>query len=80
MERGDVTFTLPTGRTWGRILDTQTWYDLPANANEEGGYFSENPEADPYLSANITLTAPVVIDGGTYTVPANSIAIFAEQP
>lgn len=81
MERGDVTFTLPEGRTWGRLLDTQSYFDMPATASERGsgGYFDDNPTLDPFLSANITLDNPVVLDDNSYTVPANTIVVLEQQ-
>ncbi|MCB9766342.1 MAG: glycosyl hydrolase [Alphaproteobacteria bacterium] len=80
MERGPVTFTLPSGRSWGRLIDTQAWFDVPGTIGEEGGgYFDENPGADPYQSANITLDDPEPIPGTSYEVPANTIVILEEQ-
>lgn len=81
MERGDVPFTLPEGRTWGRLIDTQPYFDMPATATERGsgGFFDDNPTLDPFLSANITLDEPFVLDSNTYTVPANTIVVLEEQ-
>ena len=28
-EASDVTFTLPQGRSWKRVIDTQSYFDLP---------------------------------------------------
>ncbi len=79
MESSDVTFTLPEGRTWGRVVDTQAYYDTPGNPDESGGWFDDNPTENPYASANATLDEPVVVQGGTYTAKANSIVILEEQ-
>jgi isoamylase len=80
MERGDVTFSLPTGVGWGRLVDTQSYYDLPMDAADDtNGYFTDYPDEDPYQSANITLDTPTLISGGEYTVKANSIVILEEQ-
>ena len=81
MERGDVTFTLPEGRTWGRLIDTQSWYDKPATATQrgQGGWFDDNPSLDPFFSANITLDDPLVLDEPSYTVLANTIVILEQQ-
>ena len=79
MERGDVTFTLPEGRTWGRVVDTQAWFDTPGTIDDEGGYFDENPTLDPYLSANISAAAPIILDAPSYTVTGSSIVILEEQ-
>jgi isoamylase len=81
MERESVTFTLPTGREWERLVDTQQWYDMPGNLDEEdaGGWFSENPSVDPYLSQNIWTGAPEALTDATYTVSASSIVIVRER-
>ncbi|MFT5679105.1 MAG: isoamylase [Myxococcota bacterium] len=78
MERGDVTYTLPEGRTWARLVDTQQYFDTPGTSDESGGYFDENLEADVYTSANVTLDAPEVITGGSYTATSTSIIILEE--
>ena len=80
-EQGDVTFSLPTGRSWGVVVDTQTWYDMPATQTEkgQGGWFDDNPSLDPYLSANIELDDPVVLSNPEYTVKSRSIVILEEQ-
>jgi isoamylase len=79
MERDGVTFSLPGGRTWGRVLDTQAWFDTPGDIDDDGGYFDDNPTLDPYISANISLDAPQVLDATTYTVTGSSIVILVEQ-
>lgn len=80
MERGDVSFELPSGRTWARLVDTQAWFDIPGTLGDEGGgYFDEYPDADPYVSANINLDDPEIISGASYLVPANSIVILEER-
>ena len=78
MERSDVTYTLPTGRTWSRLVDTQQYFDTPASSSESSGYFDDFPDADVYTSANITLDEPEVMGGGTYTAASTSIVIFEE--
>ena len=79
-EDSDVTFTLPSGRTWGRVVDTQSYYDLPGSSDEadEAGYFNDNPDADPTASANIWLDSPLAVSG-SYTVPSDTIVILVEQ-
>ncbi|MCB9746337.1 MAG: glycosyl hydrolase [Alphaproteobacteria bacterium] len=80
MERSPVTFTLPSGTSWGRVIDTQSWFDIPGTIGDAGGgYFDENPDADPYMSANINLDAPVAVPGTSYEVPASAIVILEEQ-
>jgi glycogen operon protein len=78
MDRSDVTYTLPTGRTWSRLVDTQQYFDTPASSDESSGYFDDVPDADLYTSANINLDAPEVIGGGSYTAASTSIVILEE--
>ncbi len=78
MERSDVTYTLPGGRTWARLVDTQQYFDTPGTSSESGGYFDDTPDADVYTSANITLDDPEVIEGGSYTATSTSIVILEE--
>jgi len=80
MEDDDVSFTLPSGRTWGRVVDTQEYYDLPGNLDEAdlAGYFNDEPDADQTQSANIWLDSPQAVSD-SYTVTAGSIVILVEQ-
>ncbi|MBN2798256.1 MAG: glycosyl hydrolase [Deltaproteobacteria bacterium] len=69
---GTADFTLPGGRTWARVMDTQSWYDTD-------GYFTESPGADVYQSQNFWTEDRIVVEGGeTYGLPYRSIAIFEE--
>jgi glycogen operon protein len=79
MERDTVDFTLPTGREWSQIVDTQSWYDLPGPGESGGGWFSDNPTEDPYLSANIRLENPAPIGDSSYSVQGSSIVILVTQ-
>ena len=80
MERGQVDFTLPEGRAWARLVDTQSWFDRPGTLTDPvEGWFAEHPTADPYFSQNIWLDSPELIEGSTYGVPANTIVILEEQ-
>jgi len=80
LERGQVDFTLPEGRAWARLLDTQSWFDRPGTLTDPvEGWFAEHPTADPYFSQNIWLDSPELIEGSTYGVPANTIVILEEQ-
>jgi glycogen operon protein len=79
MSREDVSFSLPGERNWGRLIDTQSWFDTPGYTDEESGWFDENPEADPYESANTWLEVPAPLTEDTYTVVGSSIVILAEQ-
>ena len=67
----DVTYTLPGGRTWARVLDTQQYFD-----DEE--WFALNPGADTRASGNITRQDPEVV-GETYTVTGRSIVVLEQQ-
>jgi len=73
MEPTEVEFSLPESRQWSRLIDTQAWFD------QSGGFFTDNPTADPYLSHNITLGSPVSI-GGSYTVQPFTMVIIEEKP
>jgi len=80
-EEGDVAFTLPSGRSWRVVVDTQAWFDMPATATQkgEGGWFDDNPSLDPYLSANIDLDDGVVLDENAYTAVGRSFVILVED-
>ncbi len=73
---GDVTFTLPEDRNWARALDTQQWFDTGDSGDV--GFFSENPDADVDISANITSLSPEPVPDGLYTVKAQSIVILEQ--
>jgi isoamylase len=77
MEPGTVTFTLPEGRRWGRVIDTQAWFDTPGDEGAADGYFAEHPTADPYLSRNISAGDPVEVSG-SYGVAASSIVVLEQ--
>jgi glycogen operon protein len=62
LERGPVTFTLPSGRLWRRVLDTQAYF--------------EDRGASPEESGNITLESPELLPEASYGVPASSIVIL----
>ncbi len=79
MDRENRSFTLPEGRTWGRLLDTQSYFDRGDILGEPEGYLSENPDLDMSLSANITLENPAVIAGATYDLMGSSIVILEAQ-
>lgn len=68
MERGDVTYTLPSGTNWARVIDTQAYFD-----SDE--YLSE-AALDTRLSGNVF--APATPISGSYTVPSTTILIFEE--
>lgn len=70
-EAGDVAFQLPTGRSWHRVVDTQTWFD-----SED--YF-QSSGADRKRSANIERVAPEPITDADYTVKPESIVILEDR-
>ncbi len=74
----DIGFTLPEGRDWGRVVDTQSWFDL-GDQPGEAGWLAENPEHDPRTSANISREDPERITDGSYTVPGYTIVILEQQ-
>ena len=72
MERYDVTFTLPQGRQWARLVDTQRYFD------QGDGYFAETEGADRYASANIDLSGETIITDSAYTAKDSSIVILEQ--
>ena len=66
MERDWVEFTLPEGRVWRRLIDTQA-------------HFEEMGE-DARSSGNITLDAPIEQLTPTYNVPGSTIVVFEASP
>jgi isoamylase len=79
MSPNHLDFTLPTGRSWSRILDTQSYYDTDGTGDEPSGYFNENTDLNKRGSYNISLETPVDITGSTYGLPGFSIAILEEK-
>jgi len=78
MWNGPVDFTLPEGRTWARLVDTQSWFDVGDEPGAEG-WLAENPDLDTRVSQNITLDDPEVLTEATYGVPAYTIVILEQQ-
>jgi glycogen operon protein len=74
METSDtVEFTLPGGRTWYRVVDTQSWFDTDA-------YFAAEPTADEFESQNIDVEEPLLIGTATYEVTPRTIVIMESPP
>ena len=73
-----VEFTLPGGRDWAVVIDTQPYYDLPGRSGEPTGWFDDNLDAEPTESRNIWLEDPQPVSG-TYTVQPRSIVIVEQQ-
>ena len=75
LERGPVDFTLPEGRSWVRLIDTQSWFDFE-DPDSTADYFDQTG-ADSRTSWNASLgDAAVPVEGGTYGTAANSIVIL----
>ncbi len=68
-ETGPVTFTLPGGRAWQRVLDTQSYYDT-------ADFFSGSGQPDNQ-SANFDADETVITD--SYQAEARSIIILRGQ-
>jgi len=74
MEASDtIEFTLPPGKTWYRLVDTQAYFDTDA-------YLASEPSADEYESQNIDLEEPMLVGGGTYGVTPRTIVILESGP
>ncbi len=69
MSNDEVPFTLPAGRTWTRVVDTQSYWD--------DAWITDNPDHDSRTSANIDLSGETLV-GDSYGVPAKSIVILRD--
>jgi len=78
MDRKDVSFSLPGGREWAVVLDTQQYYDMPGDTSESDGWFSENPSVDPYFSRNLRPDNQDTV-GSSYTAKGSSIVILEQR-
>jgi glycogen operon protein len=63
----DVGFTLPTGRAWTRVMDTQRYFDAESFAAQPGF---------PRKSRNISLDAPEPVNGAQYVAKAKSVVVL----
>ena len=68
MGQGATDFTLPPGRTWRRLVDTQAYFDTAQYLNDQ--------KLPLRASANATLSKGAVIPGSSYGVAARSIVIL----
>ena len=68
MESAQTDFTLPAGKAWKRLVDTQQYFDLPETITMQ-----MKPARD---SNNITLESPEAITTATYGVPGRTIVIL----
>jgi glycogen operon protein len=71
-EATDVTFTLPQGRMWTRVIDTQSYFDQGATL-----VMLNKPLRE---SANITLTGGDPVSTPDYTVKARTIVVLEAAP
>ncbi|MDP2272005.1 MAG: alpha-amylase family glycosyl hydrolase [Archangium sp.] len=67
-EAGDVTFTLPQGRSWRRLIDTQSYFDLP-----ETLVMQNKPQR---ASNNIWLSSPEPITTTGYTAKPRTVTVL----
>ncbi len=74
METGPVTFQVPAGRKWQRVIDTQSWFDTEGYFND-GSFSGEKPVR---RSWNATLDDPLPLAEPSYTVPARTIVILED--
>jgi glycogen operon protein len=68
----EITFTLPEGRNWARILDTQLYFDSQESLDELGV-----PEG---VSGNISLDEPLSIPDASYGVKSRTMVILEALP
>ncbi len=67
-EGGDVTFTLPQGRTWRRVIDTQQYFDAPVTIVEQSRPLR--------ASNNVWLDGPEAVSGGEYTAKQRTVVVL----
>ena len=72
LERTNVSFTLPSGRAWVRLVDTQAYFDRPEYFTMTGAPTRE--------SANIDLSGTTPVPGAVYDVPGSTLVILEAQP
>ncbi|MGV3619792.1 MAG: glycogen debranching protein [Archangium sp.] len=71
-EADDTTFTLPQGRAWKRVLDTQSYWDLPTTLVQQN-----KPQR---ASNNIWLTGAEAVTTPEYTVKPRSVVVLEAAP
>ena len=69
MNRGPTTFSLPPGRSWRRLVDTQSWFDTAGGLGP-----------DARRSANASVEAPLTLTDATYVVRESSIVVLEAVP
>ncbi len=74
MDRTQTTFVLPPlppGKTWKRVVDTQSYYDSTD--------YLQKANADFDKSSNIWLSDPAAVAGGSYAAQGSTIVIVEAQ-
>ncbi len=71
-EANDVAFTLPSGRTWRRIIDTQQYWDLPDTLAKD--------QRPARASNNIWLDSGEVLTEASYGVKARTMVVLEARP
>ena len=71
MDRDWVEFTLPEGRAWSRVVDTQRYFD-------DTDYLSESA-TDLRATYNVTLDEPVPLTEPIYNVAGSSIVVLVAE-
>ena len=74
MNRWPVDFTLPEGRTWMRLVDTQRWFDFD-DPNNPADFF-DGDDVDTSVSHNASVSSPQIIGGGSFSVQDSSIVVL----
>jgi isoamylase len=73
MELGSVTYQLPAGSTWVKLIDTQQYFDTDT-------YFASNPQLATLSSQNInSLATAQPVPGSSYTAQTRSIVVLQAQ-
>ncbi|NVJ21436.1 MULTISPECIES: glycogen debranching protein [Myxococcus] len=71
MEPRAVEFTLPPGRQWKRLIDTQAYFDSPEYLSATG--------LESRVTGNSWLDAPSPVTGVTYGVPERTIVVLRAE-
>jgi glycogen operon protein len=72
MGQATVTFNVPGGGQWRKLIDTQLYFDTT-------DYFAMTPTAALRTSQNISLQSMDAIPGNTYGVSARSIVVLEQM-
>ncbi len=76
-EASPVEFQLPEGVNWGRVIDTQRWWDLE-DPDAPDDYFDQTG-ADEWVSHNASVATPELVTTSTWTVTDRSMVILVQQ-